>query len=558
LSATLSSTESTLSPQPQNRAWRYVSCAMLAMLVALLALPMLALLWTLIAPASPAWPHLRSTVLPEYLTNTLALVILVGLGASLIGTGAAWLVSTSRFPGSRWLSAALVLPLAAPAYAIAYVYTDWLDYAGPIQSSLRSIFDLQVGSYYFPQLRSLPGAALMLTLVLYPYVYLLARATFVRQSSALFDAARTLGSGPVAAFFKVALPTARPAIAGGVALVLMETVADFGVVEFFGVATFTTGIFRTWYAMGDQLAAMQLAAWLFLVVMVLVLVEYFARRGRVANPTGHFPAPRQVQLRGWQAGLACLACALPVVFGFLLPVYLLVSHHLTTGDPLLGRSFIDFVVNSFRVAGIAALIATLCALVLGYTQRGRNTRLGDIAVRLSALGYALPGAVLGLAVLVPLSGLDRWLATLLRDQFGVQSGLLLTGTVAALVFAYVVRFLTAAYNAIDAGLTQVSPQLDAVGRTLGAQRTRLLREVHLPLLRPAVFTAALLVFIDVLKELPATLILRPFNFETLATRAYRLASDERIAEASTSALLIVLLGLLPTLLIVRQSRIQPR
>jgi len=446
------------------------------------------------------------------------------------------------------------LPLAAPAYAIAYVYTDWLDFSGPVQTSLRSWFSWQAGDYYFPELRSLPGAALMLTLVLYPYVYLLARATFVRQSSALFDAARALGCGPVRAFLTVALPTARPAIAGGIALVLMETVADFGVVEYFGVATFTTGIFRTWYAMGDQLAAMQLAAWLFLVVLILVLVEYFARRGRVANPTGHLPAPRKVQLQGLMAWLACLACALPVLFGFVLPLYLLVSHHLTTGDPLLGRNFLDFVFASFRVAGIAALIATFCALVLGYTQRERNSRLGGFAVRLSSLGYAMPGAVLGLAVLVPLSGFDRWLAGVARDQFGINSGLLLTGTVAALVFAYVVRFLTAAYNAVDSGLAQVSPQLDAVGRTLGARPGRLVREVHLPLLRPAVLTAALLVFIDVLKELPATLILRPFNFETLATRAYRLASDERIAEASTAALVIVLLGLLPTLLVLRQTR----
>ena len=554
MSDTLSSTESTLSPQPLNPIGRFVARGVLLALIAMLAWPMLALLWTLFAEASPAWPHLRATVLPEYFANTLLLVLLVGLGAFLVGTGAAWLVSTARFPGQRFLSAALVLPLAAPAYAIAYVYTDWLDFSGPIQTSLRSWFSWQVGDYYFPELRSLPGAALMLTLVLYPYVYLLARATFVRQSSALFDAARALGCGPVRAFFTVALPTARPAIAGGVALVLMETVADFGVVEFFGIATFTTGIFRTWYAMGDQLAAMQLAAWLFLVVLILVLVEYFARRGRVANPTGHLPAPRRIQLHGWMAGLACVACALPVLFGFLLPLYLLVSHHLSTGDPLLGRNFLDFVFNSFRVAGFAALIATLCALVLGYNQRERNSRLGDFAVRLSSLSYAMPGAVLGLAVLVPLSGFDRWLATIARDQFGVHSGLLLTGTVVALVFAYVVRFLTAAYNAVDAGLAQVSPHLDAVGRTLGARPGRLVREVHLPLLRPAVFTAALLVFIDVLKELPATLILRPFNFETLATRAYRLASDERIAEASTAALVIVLLGLLPTLVLMRQSR----
>lgn len=554
MSNSLSNTEAKLSLRSTGRVARAFVTALLVLVVVMLALPMVALLWTLFAEASPAWPHLRATVLPEYLGNTLLLVVLVGIGSFLLGTGSAWLTSTMRFPGARLLSAALVLPLAAPAYVVAYVYTDLLDFSGPVQSLVRAVFGLTPGNYWFPQIRSLPGAALMLTLVLYPYVYLLARAAFIRQSSALFDAARSLGRGPWSAFLRVALPTARPAIAGGLALALMETVADFGVVEYFGVATFTTGIFRTWYAMGDQLAALQLAAWLFLVVLVLVLVEFFARRGRVANPVGHLPAPRLVQLQGVRAWLATLACLLPVLLGFVVPVVLLLTHHLETGDPLLNQRFSDFVMNSFSVAGLAACIATACALLLGYSQREHSTLLGQLAVRLAALGYALPGAVLGLALLVPLTGIDRFLATLARDEFGLQTGLLITGTVAALVFAYVVRFMTAAYNAIDAGLTQVSPQLDAVGRSLGATPGRLVRELHLPLLRPAVMTAALLVFIDVLKELPATLILRPFNFETLATRAYRLASDERIAEASTASLLIVLLGLVPTLLVVRQTR----
>lgn len=491
------------------------------------------------------------------MANTAWLLLFVGVGTTLLGVGGAWLTSTLEFPGHRLLTVALVLPLAAPAYVIAYVYTDFLDYSGPLQSTLRAWFDLAPG-YYFPQLRSLPGAALMLTLVLYPYVYLLARAAFMAQSSALFDAARVLGNGPWQAFFRVALPTARPAVVGGLALVLMETVADYGVVAYFGVATFTTGIFRTWYALGDQLAAMQLAAWLFIVVLVLVLAEYFLRRGRVANPVGHLPAPKPLRLRGAVAWLVTLACALPVVFGFVLPLILLGKHALLVGDPLFGRSFGGFVLNSFWVAGSAALIATALALFLGYRLRERRSRLGQVtgqlAVRLAALGYALPGAVLGLALLVPLSGFDKWLATLLRDEFAIRSGLLLTGTVAALVFAYVVRFMTAAHNSVDAGLTLVSPQIDSVGRTLGADRQRVLRELHLPLMWPAVMTASLLVFIDVLKELPATLILRPFNFETLATRTFRLASDERIAEASTAALVIVLLGLLPTLLVMRRTR----
>ncbi len=561
----LSSTEPSLSLHADQRVSQTVLArfsgwlASLVMLVVvlLLALPMLALLVTLIGEQSSAWPHLRATVLPEYLSNTALLLLLVGTGSALLGVGSAWITSTLMFPGRRVLSVALVLPLAAPAYVIAYVYTDLLDYSGALQSALRQWFDLEPG-YYFPQLRSLPGAAIMLTLVLYPYVYLLARSAFVSQSSALFDAARVLGKGPWRAFLQVALPTARPAIVGGLALVLMEAVADYGVVEYFGVATLTTGIFRTWYALGDQLAALQLAAWLFLVVLVLVLAEYFLRRGRVANPTGHLPAPRPIQLRGARAIVATIACALPVVFGFILPLFLLIGHALEVGDPLWGRSFSRFVVNSFTVAGSAAIIATGVALLLGYRLRergasGKGQIVGQLAVRLAALGYALPGAVLGLALLVPLSTFDRWFATLMRDEFELRSGLLLTGTIAALIYAYVVRFMTAAHNSIDAGFARVSPQIDAVGRTLGAQPGRLVRELHLPLLGPAVMTAALLVFIDVLKELPATLILRPFNFETLATRTFRLASDERIAEASTAALVIVLLGLLPTLLVMRRS-----
>ena len=561
----LSSTEPRLSrranqPAPRPALARFSGwCASLVTLlvVLLLALPMLSLLSTLIGEQSAAWPHLRATVLPEYLSNTAWLLLLVGAGTLLLGVGSAWLTSTLIFPGQRVLTVALVLPLAAPAYVIAYVYTDLLDYSGALQSRLRAWFDLAPG-YYFPQLRTLPGAAIMLTLVLYPYVYLLARSAFVSQSAALFDAARVLGKGPWRAFLQVALPTARPAIVGGVALVLMETVADYGVVEYFGLATLTTGIFRTWYALGDQLAALQLAAWLFLVVLVLVLAEYFLRRGQVANPTGHLPEPRPMQLRGARAWLATIACSLPVVFGFVLPLLLLVGHALEVGDPLLGRSFSGFVLNSFTVAGSAAVIATGIAVLLGYRLRERASRkgqiVGQLAVRLAALGYALPGAVLGLALLVPLSTFDRWLATLLRDEFDIRSGLLLTGTIAALVYAYVVRFMTAAYNSVDAGLAQVSPQIDAVGRTLGATPGRLVRELHLPLLGPAVMTGSLLVFIDVLKELPATLILRPFNFETLATRTFRLASDERIAEASTAALVIVLLGLVPTLLVMRRTR----
>ena len=515
---------------------------------------MVTLLASLLLPASDNWSHISSTVLPEYVETSLLLALGVALGAGVLGVGSAWMTATLRFPGVRWLTPALVLPLAAPAYVVAYVYTDFLDFAGPIQSLLRETFSWVAGDYYFPQLRSLGGAIVVLTLVLYPYVYLLARAAFIRQSGALFDAARNLGHSPGRAFFTIALPTARPAIVGGLALVLMETLADYGVVEYFGLATFTTGIFRTWYALGDRLAALQLAGYLFLVILVLVGLEAALRRGRVANPLGRATQPRLRRLTGWRGWAATTLCGLPVAFGFGLPFVLLVQHALAVGDPQFGINFSQFVSNSFQVAGLAAFVATAIALLLSYSLRlapGISTR---VPVQIAALGYALPGAVLGLAVLMPFSELDKFLAGWWRDLFGGRPMLLLTGSVAALVFAYIVRFLTAAFNACQGGFAQVSPQLDAVGHSLGASPRRMLTQVHLPLIRPAVLTALLLVFIDVLKELPATLILRPFNFETLATRVYRLASDERIAEASTAALMIVLLGLLPTLLLMRREQ----
>lgn len=539
-----------LSPRSGRVGWSLWSLVLSLLLV----IPMVTLIASLGLPASENWSHIRSTVLPEYVQTSLLLAVGVAVGASVLGVGCAWITATMRFPGAGVLTPALVLPLAAPAYVIAYVYTDFLDFAGPVQSLLRDSFGWSGGDYYFPPLRSLGGAMLVLTLVLYPYVYLLARAAFINQSGALFDAARSLGQPPGRAFFSVALPTARPAIAGGVALVVMETLADYGVVEYFGLATFTTGIFRTWYALGDRTAALQLAGYLFLVILVLVFLEAALRRGRVANPLGRAPQPRLTLLSGWRGWAAATLCALPVGLGFLLPLVLLILHAVQIGDPQLGINFINYVTNSFQVAGLAAFIATAIALFLSYSLRlapGRRTR---IPVQVAALGYALPGAVLGLAVLLPLSELDKWLAGLWRDFTGERPSLLLTGSIAALVFAYVVRFLTAAYNACQGGFAQIAPQLDAVGHSLGASPRRMLAQVHFPLIRPAVLTAILLVFIDVLKELPATLILRPFNFETLATRVYRLASDERIAEASTAALMIVLLGLLPTVLLMRRSQ----
>ena len=516
---------------------------------AVLLLPSLTVLWSLTAPPSENWAHLGSTVLPGYILNTLKLMALVAIMTAMIGVGTAWLTVTSTFPGRAILSWALVLPLATPGYIVAYVYTDLLSFAGPVQSALRGVTGWHTGDYYFPPVRSLPGAAIMLSLVLYPYVYLLARATFQRQSAALFDAARNLGAKPWRAFLRVELPCARPAIAGGLALVLMETISDFGVVDYVAVQTLTTGIFRTWFSLGDPVSAAQIAAWLFIFAIALVFAEMASRRGRVANPLARDMPSRPRRLAGLAAAGALLACALPVLLGFVVPAAVLLRYAVVAGDPLLGRNFLDFAWNSLTVAAIAAAIATVLALLLAYGERLHPTRFNRISIRLATLGYALPGAMIAIGILTLSTDIDRLFADMLSDGLGVSPGLLLTGSVAGLVFAYVARFLTAAYNAAHSGLEKIHPTLDAAARSLGAGPRRVLAAVHIPLLRGALASAALIVFIDVMKELPATLLLRPFNFETLATRTYRLASDERLAEASTAALAIVVLGVIPTILL---------
>ena len=520
------------------------------------ALPIGVLLYVLFSPVWAAsesgdvWLHIRATVLPTYLFNTFALMALVGLAATFIGVGTAWLSAKFTFPLSKILAPALILPLAAPAYVVGYVYADLLEFAGPVQSFLRATLDLQWGEYYFPPIRSIGGAALVISLVLYPYIYLLARTSFMQQSVSLHETARVLGADSKRVFWRVALPVARPAIAGGMALVLMETVADYGVVEHFGVPTFTSGIFRTWYAMGEHAAALQLAGWLFVIVALLVVTEQFARRGEHFNPISRSAPADLVPLTGLGAIGATLACALPVLLGFVLPFGILLNHALLEGDPLIGKGFSELLFNSVYVATVAAILCALAALWLNYAQRLRASIGVKLAVRTATLGYAIPGMVLAVGLLVPLTFLDRALSGFLRDNFDFATGLVITGSVAGLVFVYVARFLTVAYNSSHMGMAALHYNLDAAARSLGATPGRVLSKIHLPLLRPALLSGLLLVFIDVMKELPATLILRPFNFETLATRVYRLAADERLGEASTAALSIILLSLVPTVLIV--------
>jgi iron(III) transport system permease protein len=524
---------------------------------ALVLCPLVAVAWRALQPGQGAagggtWAHLAATVLPDYVANTLLLCAGVGVGVSALGVGSAWLVTRYRFPLRGVFDWALVLPLAMPAYVLAYVYTDWLQFVGPVQSMLRGAFGWQRSDYWFPDIRSAGGAVVMFSLALYPYVYMLARTAFLERAGAMVEVGRTLGLSPLAAFWRLSLPLARPAIVGGVALALMETLADFGTVAYFGVPTFTTGIYRAWFALGDRGAASQLALLLLGFVVVVLALERWGRRGaRFTDSSLRRATPAQ-PLRGMRAALAVAGCVLPLGGGFALPALLLLRMAFTEGDAQFGARFIGLAWHSVLVAGLTALLAVGVALLIAYAARAHRDPAVRWAHRVAGLGYALPGTVVAVGVLIPVTQLDHALDAALRAMFGGSVGLLFTGGVAALVYACVVRYLSAAMQAVDAGLARITPSMDHAARSLGHSAAATLRRVHLPLLRGSALTAALLVFIDVMKELPATLVMRPFNFDTLATQAYTLASDERLAEASTAALAIVAVGLLPMVLLCRQ------
>ncbi|SEL56925.1 ABC transporter permease [Halomonas daqiaonensis] len=522
------------------------------------ALPVLAILAHIVMPTGGVWQHLASTVLPRYLSNTLFLVVTVGIGTMVIGTGTAWLVVMCRFPGKRLFEWALLLPLAVPTYVIAYAYTDFLQVAGPFQSWLRELFGWSYGDYYFPDIRSLGGAATLITLVLYPYVYLLARAAFLEQSVCVLDVGRTLGRGPWRLFASVAVPLARPALVGGVSLVLMETLNEFGAVQFFGVDTFTTGIYRTWFGLGEQVAAAQLAACLLAFVIALVLLERWSRgKRRYFHTTNRYQQLPEYALHGWRAAGAFMACALPVLIGFLIPSGILGQLAIQQGDNLLGTRFLGFAGNSLLLSAVAAVIAVGLAMILSYGARIDDRPLTRLATRIAAMGYAIPGSVVAVGILIPFAWLDNTVNSWLHEHHGVIVGLIFSGSAFILIYAYVVRFLAVSFNAVEASLGKVTPSMDAAARTLGQTAGGTLRRVHTPIMRGSLFAAGILVFVDVMKELPATIILRPFNFDTLAVRAHSLASDERLAEASTASLAIVAVGIIPVILLsiaMRRSR----
>ena len=519
---------------------------------ALVSLPIFVTLLSLAQPAGPIWEHLRDTVLNEYLLNTLTLMMLTGGLSLLLGVSTGWLIGACQFRGRATLSWLLMLPLASPAYIVAYVYTDLLEVSGPVQTALRSWLSLGINDLQFPSIRNLTGAAVLLSLVLYPYIYLLCRNSFAGRSGVQFDAARVLGHGPFSAFFRVALPAARPAIFGGLALVLMETLADFGVVSYFSVPTFSTGIFRTWLGLGDPQAALKLASLMLLFVIVLVGLEESNRRGAVDR--SDIAGASQINLTGIRAFFAIAACVLPIVLGFVIPAVTLAIYAADNVNAVTQAKFTQLALNSLLLAMAAGVGVTLIAWVLAYVKRLRPSPLTHGLIRVSTLGYALPGILLAVALLKPVGGFDAWL----METWSGASTPLLSGSLFLLLYAYVCRFLTVAYQSVDSGFAGISHDIDAAARTLGTSTNEMIRKIHFPLLRPSIFAACLLVFVDVMRELPATLILRPFNFDTLATQVYRLASDERLAEASGAALLIVILGVLPVVLLQRAKAVGNR
>jgi iron(III) transport system permease protein len=517
---------------------------------ALCVLPMLAVAFAAAGGGTDVVSRLAESVLPRYAWTTALLVLIVGVSTAIIGTSTAWLVTATRFPGRRILEIALALPLTYPAYVLAYAYTDLLDHPGWVQATLRDLMGWGPRDYWFPEIRSLGGAAAMLTFVLYPYVYLLARAAFLRQSATAYIAARTLGQGPWGAFFRVSVPIARPAIAGGVLLALMETLADYGTVAYFGVQTFATGIYVSWFGLFDRAAAAQLALCLLVVALILATLERRTRENQRHHDAGRrFERMEPVTLRGRAAAGAIVVCGLPVFFGFLLPTGILISLAWGSGQLLFTPRYLAFLQHSVTLAAIAAVLTVGAAIALGFNLRLRPTRGAQTAMRIAGVGYAVPGGVIAIGLLFPFATFDNTLDAFMRETFGIRTGLLITGSIWLMIAAYMVRFMAVALNTYESGLATVNPNMDAVARTLGKSPTGMLRGVHLPILRPSILTALLIVFVDVMKELPATLILRPFNYDTLAVQAHRLASDERLREAAVPSLVIGAVGLLPVALL---------
>lgn len=525
------------------RSWSLAGYAVAALLV----LPLFALIFQAFQPDEAVFGHLMATVLPTYIINSLLLIFWVSLGALLLALPCAWLMARCDFIGRRYLQWALLLPLAMPAYIVAYVYTDLLDYAGPVQRGLRSIFGWDSPQdYFFPDIRTLGGAACMLSLVLFPYIYLLARTAFMEQSLSLAHASRIMGCSPWQSFWRLSLPMARPALAVGVALVAMETAADFATVNYFAVPTLTTAVYDTWLGYGNLTAAAKLSAIILLVVFSLIGFERFARRKQqLFQKQSRIQVTDLYRLSMTQTLVALSFCGMLLLLAFLLPFGILFSYAIGYFEQSWDKSFWQLSLNSLSLALITSLLCCLIALLLMFVRRISPRQSDALPSRLASTGYALPGTVLAIGVLVPLTMLDFAINDL-ADLVGIAGpGLILTGSVMALIFAFCVRFVAIAIGSVESSYKRISPSLDMVSLTMGQTPRQLLRRVHLPLLAKGLFAGALLVFIESMKELPAALLLRPIGFENLATYVFQFASDEKLEHGALAAIVIVLVGLVP-------------
>jgi iron(III) transport system permease protein len=538
--------------------WLSAAVAAIGLLV---LLPLVALIGIAAEGDAEIWPHLIANVLPASTRDTLALLIGIGIVAGSMGITTAWLVTAHRFPGRGILVWLLPLPLAVPTYITAYIYVEVFDSAGLVQMALRDVMGWKSRSdYWFPEIRSLPGCVLVMSAVLYPYIYIAARAMFLTQSASMLEVARTLGASRIKLFRIIALPLARPALAVGVSLALLEALNDIGASEYLGVRTLTVAVYNTWLNRGSLAGAAQIACVMLAFVVGLILIERYGRRDRryAGSPKRHRTV-HPVPLLGARAWIATLLCAMPVVLGFLLPVAFLVRETLRGNlFKQLDAEFLAHLMTTIGLSVVATCAVLLLAVVLVSATRLSRNSLTKGALFAASLGYAIPGTVLALGLMTPLVGIDNLIGNLWRNLTGERLGLLLMGAAGGIVIAYVIRFLSIATGSLSAGLDRVSPSLEDAARTLGASRREMVWKIQIPLMRPALASAALLIFVDCIKELPATLLLRPLNTETLSTLVYSYASRGRFEDGSLAALVIVLVGVLPVIQLIRSAEARPQ
>ncbi|WP_068716501.1 ABC transporter permease [Vibrio tritonius] len=522
------------------------------MFALLLILPIVSLFYLSTEEAGDLFSHLFATVLPTYTLNTLLLVIGV-MGLSLFfGVPSAWLMAMCRVPGEKWLQWALVLPLAMPGYIVGYIYTDWFDYSGPIQQWLRGITGWTASDYWFPDIRTLFGATYVLALVLYPYIYLMSRSAFMEQNVSLLQSARLLGCSSFESFRRVSLPLVRPAVAVGLSLVAMETLGDFGTVSYFAVNTLTTAVYDTWLGYSNLGAAAKISAIMLVVIVLFLSGERYSRRKQKLFQTSYTSREDvRYELRGWQKIGAILWCWGLVSVAFILPLLQLASYAYDYFTQSWTSEFKTYALSSLKISVIAAFLATFVAIVVNFTNRLHNSQHSLFFMRAASLGYAVPGTVLAIGVLSPILKMDHWINDIAQMMHFEQPGLVLSGSMFAIVFAMVVRFSAVAIGSVESNLSKVSLSMDMASRTMGCNETQMLRRVHFPMIRRGILVAILLVFIESMKELNAALLLRPFNFETLATYVYNFASDEQLELAALPAVLLVLVGLIPLLIVNR-------